>query len=109
MYEQAGRLLRPIGDKVSEASLLSGMAYLYDEFGDWEKALRYRKEQLSLFREVNFRLEHAVALRQVGELTHSLGRSQEALEYLRQARSIFIEMKDRRLEAHVPEGYRGHL
>jgi tetratricopeptide (TPR) repeat protein len=68
-YAIARPLLREIGDKDNEASVLNGMGYVSGEFGDWQKSLEYYRRAEAAFASIHDLFGEYVAIQGIGRAT----------------------------------------
>jgi len=86
-FNQALSIVRKLGNKAMEASLLSLLSLTYR--GDEpQKQLEYLNQALSIWRNIGDKIQETFTLQQIGSLYAELGNHQKALEYLNQALSL---------------------
>jgi CHAT domain-containing protein len=87
-YSRALKQVRLIGDIVWEASIYSGLRYVYSEIGDLNKALQTNIKALMLFQRARVPQGVLPSMMITGQLYHQLKALQKALTYLNQARRL---------------------
>ncbi|MEG4329186.1 CHAT domain-containing tetratricopeptide repeat protein, partial [Microcoleus sp. herbarium5] len=97
--EEALKLYRQAGDNRGQALSLLGLAKIYSDLGEKQKALEYYSQSLPLFRAVGDRRGEAITLSSIGSVYSELGEKQKALEYLAQSLPLSRAVGDRTLEA----------
>ena len=97
--EEALKLYRQAGDNRGQALSLLGLAKIYSDLGEKQKALEYYSQSLPLFRAVGDRRGEAITLSSIGSVYSELGEKQKALEYLGQSLPLSRAVGDRTLEA----------
>ncbi|MEG4630388.1 tetratricopeptide repeat protein [Microcoleus sp. AR_TQ3_B6] len=97
--EEALKLYRQAGDNRGQALSLLGLAKIYSDLGEKQKALEYYSQSLSLSRAVGDRRGEAITLTSIGSVYSELGEKQKALEYLGQSLPLSPAVGDRTLEA----------
>jgi CHAT domain-containing protein/Tfp pilus assembly protein PilF len=89
----------PGGD--DEASALNNLASIAYGLGDYEEALAYGRRSLEIRRPLRRISGMAFSMQTVGQSLHKLGRSEEALATLRDARGIRRDLGERYEEAET--------
>ncbi len=101
-YEQALPMMRAVGDRIGEATILNEMGQAYRVAGQQHKAweLRFFHQAEQIILEMDDYAQNAEALTQIGNAR--LDRNNwSAIDYYSQALSIFRERGDKAGEAHM--------
>jgi tetratricopeptide (TPR) repeat protein len=98
LAQRALELARAAKDPMAQQQAYSVMAFVADEMGDRESAVRLHEESLKLSRALSFRRREGIDLANGGETYFRLGRHDRALERFEEALAIFIEIGDRACE-----------
>ncbi|MEG4106708.1 tetratricopeptide repeat protein [Microcoleus sp. S13_C5] len=99
--EEALKLFRQAGDNRGQALSLLGLAKIYLDLGEKQKALEYWSQSLPLSRTLGDRRWEATALTSIGTVYDELGEKQKALEYYNQSLSLKRAIGDRSGEART--------
>lgn len=99
IWQQALVLYQEIGDRASEANILTALGLVNQSLGNYSEALDYLTQSLVIKRELRDRTGEAVALNSIGEVFFSFGDYLEALDYFDQSLAIKRELRDRAGEA----------
>ncbi|NEQ36525.1 MAG: CHAT domain-containing protein [Okeania sp. SIO3I5] len=83
-----------------EANSLGGLGNSYHFLGQYERAIEYHQQYLTIAREIKDRQGESVSLGNLGSDYHSLGQYERAIEYHQQHLTIAREIKDRQGEAN---------
>lgn len=93
-YEQALATYREIGDRGSQARLLSRLGVLAHTIGDYEEAHAFQTESLAIAREVGNRFAIAVASHNLGNVARDTGNYELARSLYEEALEIVTEMEE---------------
>jgi CHAT domain-containing protein/Tfp pilus assembly protein PilF len=96
----------PYAALAGEVTTLSNLAGIYDELGQYSKALKYYEQSLHLYRELNQKLisenqklsnrtGEGKTLNDIGKVYQSQGQYSKSLEFYQQALAIFREIDDK--------------
>ncbi|HKR14671.1 MAG TPA: CHAT domain-containing tetratricopeptide repeat protein [Pyrinomonadaceae bacterium] len=96
-FERAGVLARQLGDTPTQGSAFNNIGKLYNDAGDYQRALDYYLQALPLFAESPPR--RAITLNNIGASYNSLGEPERALDYFQQSLEILKTGTDRSAEA----------
>ena len=98
-YERARLLAKRLGDNLNEGSVLNNIGKLYNDGGDFQRALDYYLQALPLFAERPDR--RALTLNNIGIIYSALGEPDRALDYLQQSLALLKTGPDRAAEANT--------
>ncbi len=99
-HQQSLTNLREIGNKKGEATVLGNLGITYEKLGDYDQSVDYARQHLTIAREIGDRQGEGEGLREMGvALMRQNSTTNEALENLQTALSIFQEVKSRSDEA----------
>lgn len=98
-FERARMLANRLGDTPTEGSALNNIGKLYNDVGDYQRALDYYLKALPLFADSPAR--RAIALNNIGVAYSSLAEPERALDYLRQSLAISKTGPDRNAESYT--------
>jgi CHAT domain-containing protein/predicted negative regulator of RcsB-dependent stress response len=97
--DEALPLRRALGDRSGEARVLLARGDIYDAMGEFQEALNDKEQALSIFRNINGRMEgEYYALCDLGHVYDELGEPQNALTYYDQALHLARAHRERGLE-----------
>jgi len=97
-YERAITLARAYNNPAAEASALNNIGKLYNDSGDFQRALDYYLQSLPLFDRPN---QRAITLNNIGVSYAGLGEFDKAIDYLQQALEILRTGNDRNAESYT--------
>jgi CHAT domain-containing protein/Tfp pilus assembly protein PilF len=97
-FQQALVILRRIGDKEGEATVLSNMGGAYDSLGQYPDSLKYYEQSLIITKELGDKAGEGTTLNNVGRVYYNLGQYPQALKYYEQALSIHKQVGDKGIE-----------
>lgn len=100
-YEAYLRIGRPLGDRKSEAQVLSRIAKIHEYLGNSQLALKTYQEALPIARNDRFARIEASTLSKMGDVYFGIGEYQEALKHFNLSLPISQAMKDRSAEAQT--------
>ncbi len=92
------------GDRLSQAQANEGLARLYQFLPNFELALRYNLEALSIFETVGDRKESVVIMTRIGSIDEDNGRYAEAIEYFEKALAIARSENDKQAVVKIQNG-----
>ena len=98
LAKRALDLARAAKDPVAQQQAFSTLAFVHDETGDRESALRLHAESLRISRALSFRRREGIDLANMGETLFRLERYDRALQHFEEALGIFVEIGDRACE-----------
>jgi len=98
-YEEALPFYSAIGDHSGEATTLNNIGYIYESFGESQKALSFFDRALPLARKAEDRGGEATTLNNIGLIYFSLGENQKAFDYFNRALALVRNIGSRRAEA----------
>ncbi|MCL5037559.1 MAG: tetratricopeptide repeat protein [Chloroflexi bacterium] len=98
-HEDALKIHREIGYRLSEASDLGNIGLIYKAMGALDKALRYHEDALKIHREIGYRQGEANALGNISLIYQARGELDKALRYHEDALKIHREIGYRLGEA----------
>ncbi|MBE9561925.1 MAG: tetratricopeptide repeat protein, partial [Proteobacteria bacterium] len=84
-----------IGDKRGKANSLTNLGIIYDQFGQYDKALEHYLAALDIQRATGDQKRIANNLSNIGVLHYNLGQTEKAIGYLLQALTIRHEIDDK--------------
>jgi CHAT domain-containing protein/Flp pilus assembly protein TadD len=87
-YEESLRLYHSIRDVSAEVFILNRIGYIYNSFGEKQKALDYYLQILALNRGVGDRNGEAQTLDNIGGIYDDMGEKQKALDYYNQTLAL---------------------
>jgi CHAT domain-containing protein/tetratricopeptide (TPR) repeat protein len=97
-YERAIILARTYNNSGAEASALNNIGKLYNDSGDFQRALDYYLQSLPLFDRPN---QRAITLNNIGVSYSGLGEFEKAIDYLQQAVTILRAGNDKNAESYT--------
>ena len=97
-YERAITLARTYNNPTSEASALNNIGKLYNDSGDFQRALDYYLQSLPLFDRPN---QRAITLNNIGVSYAGLGEFEKSLDYFQQALEILRAGTDKNAESYT--------
>jgi len=98
-FERARLLAKRLGDNLNEGSALNNIGKLYNDAGDFQKALDYYRQALLLFADRPD--QRAKALNNIGVAYSALGEPERALDYFQQSLAILKTGRDRTAESQT--------
>jgi serine/threonine protein kinase/tetratricopeptide (TPR) repeat protein len=108
-YERALSIARDLKDQFGEAGALNSMALVYQEQGEYQRAIRVGEQALALMRTLGNREIEGLILHNLSIYYGNLGQTERALEVDQQALEIARETEDSYGEglayAHLAELY----
>lgn len=93
--EHALQLVRQLGDRQSEGSVLSSVGATLNDRGNYAQAQHYLNQALAVFRQIGDRHGQAVALQQLGLATDKQHHYDRARQFYLDALSIYHASEDR--------------
>jgi CHAT domain-containing protein len=99
VYEDALSLAKQTGNKLEEARICNGLAYLYFIAGDATKAQQNALAALKIGRTLRDRNVEATALSNLGETFYALGNLEKAQEHQQKSLAIWRELANQRGQA----------
>jgi len=87
--------LRKSGDKETQARAFSYSATTYHYLGDYDNALEYHQQSLTIIREIGDRAGEGTTLNNISQIYDAQGDYETALDYLQQSLQIRLEIGDR--------------
>ncbi|MEM9482297.1 MAG: CHAT domain-containing protein, partial [Cyanobacteria bacterium P01_F01_bin.116] len=84
-----------IGDRRGEGIMLNNIGSIYDNLGQYARALEFYEQSLAIRQEIGDRRGEGTMLSNVGNVYASLGQYSKALEFYEQSLSIRQEIGDR--------------
>lgn len=96
-FDRARVLARSLNDTPTQGSAFNNIGKLYNDAGDYQRALDYYLQALPLFSESPPR--RAITLNNIGASYNSLGEPERALDYFQQSLEILKTGTDRSAEA----------
>jgi tetratricopeptide (TPR) repeat protein len=100
-FEQALSLIREVGDRVQEASILHNLAVVNREAGNLPEAIKCFEQAIAVAHEVGLSRLLATALNSMGLIYHTLGQFDEALAVFERAYGIARQTGYRIIEGVV--------
>ena len=94
-FEQVLGIVRAIGERQGEGTVLNNMGLAYDNLGQYPQALKYYEQALVIRKEVGDKAGEGVTLNNIGEVYRLLGPYPQALKYFEQALVISKEVGDK--------------
>jgi tetratricopeptide (TPR) repeat protein len=88
-FQAALQLSRAQGNQCQQARALLWLGHIYNDLGDYPKALEFYHQSLPLHREVGDRLEEASTLNNIGSVYNTLRDQSKALRFYKQALSLY--------------------
>ncbi len=85
---------REIGDRAGEGATLNNMATAAQARGDYDTALDYLKQSLTITREIGNRVSEGATLNSISQIYHARGDYDTALYYLNKSFAIQREIFD---------------
>src|SRR5690242_4140744 len=98
-FERARQLAKRLGDNLNEGSALNNMGKLYNDAGDFQKALDYYRQALPLLADRPER--RALALNNIGVAYSALNEPDRALDYFQQSLTLLKTGRDRTAESQT--------
>ncbi|MEL6164558.1 MAG: tetratricopeptide repeat protein, partial [Cyanobacteria bacterium J06628_3] len=92
-YNQALPLLRAVGDKAGEATILNNIGIVYSDLGEKHKALSLLNQALPLLRAVGDRGREAAILRNLAYLQREQGNFQASFNHIKNAIAIIEDLR----------------
>jgi tetratricopeptide (TPR) repeat protein len=99
-YEQALKVMREIGDRRGEGSILGNLGIIYYALGDVYSSIEYYEQHLNITRLIGDQRGEGNALGNLGIAYKKLGDSYMAMEYYEQALEIDRAIGDKLGEAN---------
>lgn len=90
-----------MNDKRREGSTFNNIGEIYLIRGDYDSALEYLKQSLSICRDIRDRKAEGTTLNNIGEIFQDIGEYDKSLEYLKQSLTILREIGDREGEVRT--------
>jgi CHAT domain-containing protein len=104
-YQEALDIFSKSGDRRAQAHILTFIALVYFDMGDYPRALEYVRERaLPMWEQERDPWGQALAFREIALVYTNMGESQKALDFQRQARALFHTIGDRQDEALCMNG-----
>ncbi|OKH29033.1 hypothetical protein NIES2101_43485 [Calothrix sp. HK-06] len=98
-FFEALKLYQQIGDKKSQAIILSYIGKVYNSLGDKQQALKFYNQSLPLSIDVGDKAGQATTLTNIGFVYNSLGDKQQALKFYNQSLPLMIEVGNKEGQA----------
>jgi CHAT domain-containing protein len=98
-YERAQALAKRLRDNLTEASAFNNIGKLYNDAGDFQRALDSYLQALPLF--ADFPPQRAITLHNIGVAYNMLGEPERALDYFQQSLTISKTGADRNAESNT--------
>jgi len=95
LYRKLREISRKTGDRAGEGAALGGLGNAYNSLGDYQQAINYLQQSLTLTRDIGDRAGEGIALGNLGNAYYSLGDYQQAINYLQQSLTIAREIGNR--------------
>ena len=93
-FEKAKSLFKEINDKEKEARIQNNIGLLYDQAGDYKKALEYYLDALKLYKEAGFKTGIGEATNNVGVIYDILDEFDLSIKYYQESIEIARELGD---------------
>lgn len=87
-FHDAAKAAEPLNDEKLKGTILNNTALVYNELGEFDKALENYKKFLAIAREQKLSREEAIALMNTGLVYFKQNKQQEALDYFSQSLAI---------------------
>jgi tetratricopeptide (TPR) repeat protein len=87
-------------ENIGFAGVLTSLGSAYQSLGQYQIAIDYYQQSLTIYREIGNRKGEASSLNNLGNTYDFLGQYQIAIDYHQQSLAIFIEIGDRKGEAN---------
>lgn len=105
-YHQAAlELAEKTGDKEIIEDSHHGLGYLYEQIGDYEKAVSHFLKSLDLTQARGEKAGSIVTIQHIGKTWMQLDNRELALQYIRQAEELAIQLKNDSLLANVSHDF----
>jgi CHAT domain-containing protein/uncharacterized protein HemY len=91
-FEQVLFIVRKIGERKSEGTILSNIGSVYHKLGEYKKALDYYQQSLAIDRQFG---DKSSTLSNIGLVNHNLGKYAKALDYYQQALALKKQIGDK--------------
>ena len=97
-YQQSLAIKKKVGNRPGVGFTINDIGLVYDNLGQYEKALEYYEQALAIVKEVGNRREEGTIVNNIGSVYKNLGQYEKALQYYQQSLAIRKEVGDRRGE-----------
>ena len=101
LFLSALDLERSNGDRNDEAVTLWNLCVYYRMHGEWQRAIEFNRQMLSIYQELHSKAGISYAFRELGAAYQDWGMNDRALDYLKRALELSREVGDRVGEAIV--------
>lgn len=98
---QSLAISQPINNRKGEGATLHNLGVVYNELGQYSKALGFYEEALTIRRTIGDKLEEGTTLNNIGIVYSQLGKNSQALEYYQQALAVKREVSDKAGEGTI--------
>ncbi|HEY0173109.1 MAG TPA: tetratricopeptide repeat protein [Pyrinomonadaceae bacterium] len=99
--EAALAAARQLKDRTSEGLHLSNLGCVYDDLGEYRRAIEFYEQRRTISREIGDRLDEGSVLNNLGVAYGKLGETRRAIEFYEQRLTIVREVGDQRGEGNV--------
>jgi tetratricopeptide (TPR) repeat protein len=96
--EAALTAARQLKDRASEGRHLGNLGYVYDDLGEYRRAIEFYEQRLAIAREIDDQRGERAALVNLGNTYINLGEARRAVEFCEQALVIARALNERRYE-----------
>ncbi len=92
---QALEISQPINNRKGKGATLHNLGVVYNELGQYSKALSFYQQALVIRREIGDKLGEGITLNNIGVIYNQLGKNSQALKYYQQALAVKREARDK--------------
>lgn len=89
------KCLRNLKDRLGEADAACGLGQVYQQMGEYSKALRYHQADLDIAEELGLAALQGRACGNLGTVHESLGNLEDAVKYQEQHLSVAAQTNDK--------------
>ncbi len=100
-YQQALAIHTETGDKAREGATLNNIGLVYDNLGQYPKALEFYQQALAILTKIGDKAEEGNTLNNIGLVYRKLGQYPKALEFYQQALAISTQIGDKAGEGNT--------
>lgn len=99
-HQRALKLARAGGWRLAEGNALGNIGKIYSDLADWQKALEFYGQALTVFRsQTDAKQAEALTLNNIGVAHSRLGEQEKALDYLQQSLPLLRAGRDKNSES----------
>jgi CHAT domain-containing protein/tetratricopeptide (TPR) repeat protein len=110
-YQQVQSLAQITGNTFYRAAALTNMAMIFQEIGQYERAVAIATQGLDLYKQIGDRYREAKTLYEVGNYALWLGRWQDANNYFAKALELYqiLDIQAGLAQLHWAQGFLNHI